>query len=195
MSPFQIIAVLITLTALFSYCNYRYIKLPTTIGVMLMALIASLMLIGLAALGFPGIQQTANHIVESIDFDQTLMQGMLSFLLFAGALHVNLDDLVENKWPIAVLAIGGVALSMLIFGTLIYFVLGGLGMALGFPYCLLFGALISPTDPIAVLAILKSAKVAKNLEVTIAGESLFNDGVGVVAFIILGEVALSGQQV
>jgi len=195
MTTFQIIAILITLTALFSYFNYRYIKLPTTIGVMLMALVASLVLIGLAAVGLPGIRETATRIVESIDFNQTLMQGMLSFLLFAGALHVNLNDLAENKWPVAVLSIGGVMLSMLIFGTLIYFVLNGFGLGLGFTYCLLFGALISPTDPIAVLATLKSAKVPKNLEVTIAGESLFNDGVGVVAFIILGEVALSGHQV
>lgn len=195
MSAFQIIAILITLTALFSYFNYRYIKLPTTIGVMLIALAMSLLLIGLAAMGLPGIHEAARRIVGSIDFNETLMQGMLSFLLFAGALHVNLGDLKENKWPIAVLAIGGVMLSTLIFATLIYFVLHALGIGMGFTYCLLFGALVSPTDPIAVLATLKSAKVAKNLEVTIAGESLFNDGVGVVAFIIIGEVAMSGHEV
>ena len=195
MTTFQIIAILITLTALFSYFNYRYIKLPTTIGVMLIALLASLGLIGLAALGLPGIRETATRIVGSIDFDQTLMQGMLSFLLFAGALHINLNDLAENKWPIAVLSIGGVILATALFGTMIYFLLNTLGLELRFVYCLLFGALISPTDPIAVLATLKKAKVPKNLEVTIAGESLFNDGVGVVAFILLGEIALSGQKV
>jgi CPA1 family monovalent cation:H+ antiporter len=195
MTAFQIIAILITLTALFSYFNHRFIKLPTTIGVMLIALVASLVLIGLAALGLPGIRESATRIVASIEFDETLMQGMLSFLLFAGALHINLNDLADNKWPIAVLSIGGVVLSTLIFGTLIYFVLTGLGLGLGFTYCLLFGTLISPTDPIAVLATLKRAEVRKNLEVTIAGESLFNDGVGVVAFIILGEVALSGQRI
>jgi len=195
MSAFQIIAILVTLTALFSYVNYRYIKLPTTIGVMLIALVASLGLIGLAALGLPGIRETATRIVAAIDFDATLMQGMLSFLLFAGALHINLGDLKENKWPIAVLALGGVILSTFIFATLIYLVLNGLGLGLGFTYCLLFGALISPTDPIAVVATLRRAKVPKNLEVTIAGESLFNDGVGVVAFIILGEVVLSGQEI
>ena len=193
MTPFQTIAILITLTALFSYFNYRYIKLPTTIGVMLMALATSLVLLGLAALGLPGVREMATRVVASIDFNQTLMQGMLSFLLFAGALHVELNDLAENKWPIAVLSIGGVLLSTLIFGAAIYLVLNSLDLGLGFGYCLLFGALISPTDPIAVLAILKSANVPKNLEVTIAGESLFNDGVGVVAFIILGEVVLSGQ--
>jgi len=195
MSPFQIIAILITLTALFSYFNHRYIKLPTTIGVMLMALVTSLMLIGLAALGLSGIRETATRLVASIDFNQTLMHGMLSFLLFAGALHINLNELAVNKWPIAVLSLGGVVLSTIVFGTLIYWVLNGLGLGLDFAHCLLFGALISPTDPIAVLATLKSARVPRNLEVTIAGESLFNDGVGVVAFIIVGEVASSGHGV
>lgn len=195
MNIFQIIAILITLTALFSYFNYRYIRLPTTIGVMLMALVVSLLLIGLAALGLPGIRESATRLVAAIDFDATLMQGMLSFLLFAGALHINLTDLAENKWPIAALAMGGVVLSTVIFGTLIYGVLRGLGLQLGFAHCLLFGALISPTDPIAVLATLKGARVRKNLEVTIAGESLFNDGVGVVGFILLEEVVLSGQHI
>jgi CPA1 family monovalent cation:H+ antiporter len=195
MTIFQITAILITLTALFSYFNHRYIKLPTTIGVMLIALTLSLLMIGLEALGFTGIQDSARRIVSAIDFDDTLMQGMLSFLLFAGALHINLSELKENKWPIAVLSLGGVILSTVIFGTLIYFVLNELGLHLDYAYGLLFGALISPTDPIAVLATLKSARVRKNLEVTIAGESLFNDGVGVVAFIMLGEVALSGQHI
>jgi CPA1 family monovalent cation:H+ antiporter len=195
MTIFQITAILITLTALFSYFNHRYIKLPTTIGVMLIALTLSLLMIGLEALGFTGIQDSARRIVSAIDFDDTLMQGMLSFLLFAGALHINLSELKENKWPIAVLSLGGVIFSTVIFGTLIYFVLNELGLHLDYAYGLLFGALISPTDPIAVLATLKSARVRKNLEVTIAGESLFNDGVGVVAFIMLGEVALSGQHI
>jgi len=195
MTIFDIIAILLTLTALFSYFNYRYIKLPTTIGVMLIALAVSLLLIGLAALGFPGIRESATRIVGAIDFDDALMQGMLSFLLFAGALHINLSELKDNKWPIAVLSFGGVLMSTGIFGTLIYYALNGLGLGMGFAYCLLFGALISPTDPIAVLAIMKSARVKKNLEVTIAGESLFNDGIGVVAFIMLGEIALGGERV
>lgn len=194
MTTFQIIAILTTLTALFSYFNHRYIKLPTTIGVMLIALVASLGLIGLAAFGFPGIREAATRIAGSIDFDATLMEGMLSFLLFAGALHINLTELRENKWPIAGLAIGGVILSTFIFGSLIHLLLKSLGVPLNYAYCLLFGALISPTDPIAVLAILKSAKVRKSLEVTIAGESLFNDGVGVVFFIVLGEIALRGEE-
>jgi CPA1 family monovalent cation:H+ antiporter len=195
MTIFDIIAILLTLTALFSYFNHRYIKLPTTIGVMLIALAVSLLLIGLAALGFPGIRETATRIVGAIDFDDALMQGMLSFLLFAGALHINLNELAENKWPIAALSVGGVLMSTAIFGTLIFYTLNSLGLGMGYAWCLLFGALISPTDPIAVLAILKGAKVKKNLEVTIAGESLFNDGIGVVAFIMLGEVALGGEHV
>jgi len=194
MTTFQIIAILITLTALFSYFNHRYVRLPTTIGVMLIALVVSLALIGLATLGFPGIRATATRIAESIDFDATLMQGMLSFLLFAGALHINLSELKDNKWPIAGLAFGGVILSTVIFGSLIYVLLNGLSLELNYAHCLLFGALISPTDPIAVLSILKSAKVRKNLEVTIAGESLFNDGVGVVFFIVLSEIALGGEE-
>jgi len=194
MTTFQIIAILITLTALFSYFNHRYIKLPTTIGVMLIALVVSLAMIGLAAAGFPGIRESATGIAKSIDFDETLMQGMLSFLLFAGALHINLGELKENKWPIAGLATGGVILSTFIFGSLIYLLLNGLDLELNYAHCLLFGALISPTDPIAVLAILKGAKVGKNLEVTIAGESLFNDGVGVVFFIVLHEIALGGEK-
>jgi len=192
---FQIIALLITLTALFSYFNCRCLKLPTTIGVMLMALAASLLLIGLAALGLSGIRETAAEIVGAIDFDQTLMKGMLSFLLFAGALHIDLSEVAKNKLPISVLSIGGVVISILVFGTLIFLVLQELNLPLRFAYCLLFGALISPTDPIAVLGTLREAKVPKNLEVTIAGESLFNDGVGLVAFIMLGEIAFGGREV
>ena len=195
MSTFDVIAILITLTALFSYFNHRYIRLPTTIGVMLIALAVSLFMIGLDALGLTVIRDAATRIVGAVDFDDTLMQGMLSFLLFAGAMHINLTELKENKWPIAVLSVGGVVLSTFLFGTMIYYLLHSLGLGMGYAWCLLFGSLISPTDPIAVLGILKSANVRKNLEVTIAGESLFNDGVGVVAFIMLGEVALSGEHI
>ena len=118
----------------------------------------------------------------------------MSFLLFAGALHINLNDLSEQKWVITVLAVVGVLISMFVFGTAIYFVLAWLDLTLSYAWCLLFGALISPTDPIAVLGILKSAKVAKGLEIQIAGESLFNDGIGVVAFLVLHEIAVRGDQ-
>ncbi len=194
MTIFQIIAILISLTAIFSYLNFRYFKLPATIGVMLIALLVSLGLIGVGRFE-PWVHASAEHLLRQIDFDQTLMQGMLSFLLFAGALHINLNDLAEHRGVIATLSVAGVVISLFVFGTLIYFALGGLGLDLGYPWCLLFGALISPTDPVAVIGILKEAKVPPSLEIQIAGESLFNDGIGVVAFIVLGEIALTGQQV
>src|SRR6201993_640744 len=193
MSVFQVIAVLLTLTALFSYLNYRFIRLPTTIGVMLIALIASLALIVLQHFGF-SIGPMAARVLQSVDFGQTLLQGMLSFLLFAGALHINLNDLAEQKWAITVLAVIGVLISTFVFGTAIYLVLAWLNLKLSYAWCLLFGALISPTDPIAVLGILKSAKVPKSLEIQIAGESLFNDGIGVVVFLVLYEIAVRGDQ-
>ena len=193
MSVFQVIAVLLTLTALFSYLNYRFIRLPTTIGVMLIALIASLALIALQHFGF-SIGPMAERVLQSVDFGQTLLQGMLSFLLFAGALHINLNDLAKQKWVITILAVVGVLISTFVFGTAIYFVLAWLSLKLSYVWCLLFGALISPTDPIAVLGILKSARVPKSLEIQIAGESLFNDGIGVVVFLVLYEIAVRGDQ-
>ncbi len=194
MTIFQVIAIILTATALFSYVNFRFFRLPTTIGVMLIALITSLGLIVLKEFGFH-LQADAEAVLKSINFNDTLMQGMLSFLLFAGALHINLNDLTQQRIAVSVLALGGVALSTAAFGTAIYFILRSLGLGLSFHYCLLFGALISPTDPIAVLSMLKYTKVPKSLEITIAGESLFNDGVGVVAFILLSEIALSGHDI
>ena len=193
MSVFQIIAVLLTLTALFSYLNYRFIRLPTTIGVMLIALIASLGLIALQHFGF-SIGPMAARVLQSVDFGQTLLQGMLSFLLFAGALHINLNDLAKQKWVITILAVVGVLISTFVFATAIYLVLAWLNLKLSYVWCLLFGALISPTDPIAVLGVLKSAKVSKSLEIQIAGESLFNDGIAVVVFLVLYEIAVHEDQ-
>jgi len=192
MTVFQIIALLITLTAMFSYLNYRYFKLPATIGVMLIALLVSAGLIGAGHFA-PWIREGAENLLKQIDFDKALMQGMLSFLLFAGALHINLDDLNKQRGVIAPLAIAGVVISMFVFGTLIHWALGWLGFELGYAWCLLFGALISPTDPVAVIGILKDARVPHSLEVEIAGESLFNDGIGVVAFIVLREIAVADQ--
>ena len=192
MTVFQIIALLITLTAMFSYLNYRYFKLPATIGVMLIALLVSAGLIGAGHFA-PWIREGAENLLKQIDFDKALMQGMLSFLLFAGALHINLDDLNKQGGVIAPLAIAGVVISMFVFGTLIHWALGWLGFELGYAWCLLFGALISPTVPVAVIGILKDARVPHSLEVEIAGESLFNDGIGVVAFIVLREIAVADQ--
>ena len=193
MDTLQIIAILITLTAFVSYLNHRYFKLPDTIGVMIIALIASLGLIGLGQLGFSSALDVAQSIISRVDFDVTLMQGMLSFLLFAGALHVNLDDLMQKRYIITSLATFGVFLSTFVVGTAMYFLLVSFGLGVDYAYCLLFGALISPTDPIAVLGILKSANVPKSLATKISGESLFNDGVGVVLFTVIYEIAVEGH--
>ena len=193
MTLFDVIAVLLTLAALFSYFNYRFIKLPSTIGVMLIALLLSLLLIVLGHFGIPMDRQAA-RILSAVDFNQTLLHGMLSFLLFAGALHVNLGDLVSQKRVIGLLATVGLLISTAIVGVVSWWLFGLLGVKIPFIYCLLFGALISPTDPIAVLGILKKAGVAKSLETKITGESLFNDGVAVVVFLVLLGVTQGGQE-
>ncbi|MGD8335272.1 MAG: cation:proton antiporter, partial [Desulfobacterales bacterium] len=179
MKLFNILAILITLSAGFSYINHRFIRLPTTIALMAISLLVSLGLIALGSLGF-GLEEDARILLNSIDFDETLLHGMLSFLLFAAALHVNLVDLSQQKYIISTLATLGVVGSTFIIGLASWWVLGWLGIDLPFIYCLLFGALISPTDPIAVMGILKKAGVPASLETKITGESLFNDGVAVV---------------
>jgi CPA1 family monovalent cation:H+ antiporter len=171
-----------------SYINYRWVKLPSTIGLMVIALAMSLVLIGLGKLGF-GIEEYAAGFLSKIDFSETLMKGMLSFLLFAGALKINLEDLAQQKYIVTGLATFGVIASTFMVGTALYFALGLLDVHLSYIYCLVFGALIAPTDPVAVLAILKTVKAPKTLETKIAGESLFNDGVGVVVFLVLVGVA------
>lgn len=179
------IALLLTLAALFSYLNERFLRLPATIGIMLISLLLSVALLLIGKLGWPVLQTEAQHFLRGIDFHQTLMHGMLSFLLFAGALHINLNELARQKGVIIALATVGILISTFIVGALSYWLLNALGLKISFLYCLLFGALISPTDPIAVLSILKSAGVSKTLEIKVAGESLFNDGVGVVVFLVL----------
>ena len=186
-------AILITLAAVFGFINARFIKLPTTIGIMMIAMALSLLLIILGKLGYADISNQASTLLRNIDFHETLMQGMLSFLLFAGALHVNLNDLAKQKWVIFTLATVGIVSSTFIVGSLTWLVLKALSLEIPFIYALLFGALISPTDPIAVMGILKKVGVSKSLETKIAGESLFNDGVGVVVFLVLLGIATSGQ--
>lgn len=188
MDLFDLLAVLLTLTAVFSYINHRFIGLPVSIGVMLIALSMSLVINLFGWLGF-GLERQAEQILANIDFDKTLLHGMLSFLLFAGALHININDLEERKWSIGSMATVGVLVSTFLIGTSTWLVLKWLGIELSYVYSLLFGALISPTDPIAVLGILKTANVPKSLEMKIAGESLFNDGVGVVIFLVILEIA------
>jgi CPA1 family monovalent cation:H+ antiporter len=178
-------ALLVTLTALFAWVNHKFIRLPSAIGVMSMALVLSLGLVGLGRLGFGSLAQQAERLVASVDFTTVLMQGMLSLLLFAGALHVDLSDLVSRRHAIWVLATVGVVISTTIVGVAAWLVLDLVGLPMRLIDCFVFGALISPTDPIAVMGILKSARAPKGLEIKITGESLFNDGVGVVLFAVL----------
>jgi len=193
MNLFNIVAVLITLSAVFSYINYRYIRLPASIGLMLIALLMSFALIVMNHLGL-NLVPKITIMLKSIDFSEALMHGMLSFLLFAGALHVNINDLAREKWAITLLATISVVLSTVIVGYGSSWVLGRFNIHIPLIYCMLFGALISPTDPIAVLGILKTAGVPQALETKIAGESLFNDGVGVVVFIVLLGIATGEHQ-
>ena len=189
----DLLALLITLTAVFSWINLRFFKLPTTIGVMVMGMLASLALIGLEKLGVD-MAFRVERALAGIDFNTLLMHGMLSVLLFAGALHVKLADLAKQAWVIGTLATIGVIVSTLIIGTLTKFGFGLFGLELPWMAALLFGAFISPTDPIAVLAILRNAGIDKEVETKITGESLFNDGVGVVVFLLLLGVYTGGAE-
>ena len=186
------IAILLTLSALFSYVNYRFIKLPTTIGIMMISLVLSVLLLISGKLGWLNLATNITSLIRSIDFHTALLNGMLSFLLFAGALHVKLNELQKQKWVILILATVGVISSTFIIAGLSWLVLNALGLNLSFIYCLVFGALISPTDPIAVIGVLKNVGVPKSLEIKIAGESLFNDGVAVVVFLVVLGIA-TGQ--
>jgi len=188
MTIIDTIAILISLAAIFSYINYRFLKIPTTIGLLIIALLMSLAIVILGKLGLP-IQDQAEALLKGVDFNEALMQGMLSALLFAGALHVHLEELVKQKWVVAILASVGVIASTFMVGYASYFIFGLLGLDIPLIYCLLFGSLISPTDPIAVLGILKTVGAPKSLETKIAGESLFNDGVAIVVFLVLLNIA------
>ena len=184
MKPFELMAIVLVLSAILSYLNYRLLKLPATIGLMALTLGFSLILVAVGKF-VPSLAAEAKIFVDRFDFSDTVLHGMLGFLLFAGALHVKLDDLVRWRLPIAVLATGGLVISTLIVGGLSYLIFSALGLEVRIMYCLMFGALISPTDPIAVLGLLKQFGAPKPLEVKIAGESLFNDGVAVALFLSL----------
>ena len=195
MEVLDLAALLLTLAAIFSYINFRFLKLPTTIGIMLIAMLISISLVVLGHCGFESIQNKATVVLEGIDFNKALMHGMLSFLLFSGALHVNLEDLDQHKWIISILATFGVVMSTFIVGSIAWMVFLLIGLKLPFIYCLLFGSLIAPTDPIAVIGILKKAGVPKSLETKITGESLFNDGVAVVVFLVIMGIVTGGHDV
>ncbi len=189
---FNIAAIVLTLAAVFGYINHRWLKLPITIGLVVIALVVSLCVLGIDALlqNFES-ERTIRSVLERIDFDDTLMKGMLSFLLFAGALHVDLNQLLARKWAISAMATFGVITSTFIVGYGAFLLADFLGLDIPFMWCVVFGALISPTDPVAVMGILKTIKIPHSLEAKIAGESLFNDGVGVVVFTIVVAIAMS----
>jgi len=181
-------SVLIVLSAIFSYINERFLKLPSTIGIMVIALLVSLGLI-LTDKIFPHTFQEFSTFISSVDFTEVLMGAMLNFLLFAGAIHIRLSDLKEQKAPVMIFSTVSVIISTFAVGFMLFYILQWLNMGIPLIQCLLFGALISPTDPIAVLGILKQAGVPKSLETKVAGESLFNDGIAVVVFIIMLKLA------
>ena len=189
----ELVAAFICLTSLLTYVNFRFIGLPPTIGVMVTALMFSLLLQGLSFLGYPGLEDRVQELIGQIDFGDLLMNWMLSFLLFAGALHVNINDVRSYRWPIGLLATVGVLIATTVIGSLAYWIFELFGWHISFMYCLLFGALISPTDPIAVLGVLRTANASKPLKTTIVGESLFNDGTAVVVFTVLLGIVQLGE--
>lgn len=193
MDYFFIITIIVSLAAIFGYLNVRFLKLPNTIGLMLITIVFTF---GVFALSYinPTLLNAEKYIITKIDFRTALLDIMLSFLLFAGALHTNFEQLKVQRWPILVFSTLGVLVSAFLVGSLLYFLLQLIGLEVAYLYCILFGALISPTDPIAVLGIMKKARVPKNLEAKIVGESLFNDGVGVVVFLTIYEIANLGPE-
>lgn len=177
-------SVLIVLASFFSYLNLRYLKLPSTIGIMIIAMISSIVLVITGRI-FPDTFTHFSKLLLDVDFTEVLMGAMLNFLLFAGAIHINMVDLKEQRAPVIIFSTVSVIISTFAVGGLLFYIAPLLGIAIPFIFCLLFGALISPTDPIAVLGVLKEAKVKKSLETKVAGESLFNDGVAVVVFAVI----------
>ncbi|MEJ6981271.1 sodium:proton antiporter [Pedobacter sp. P351] len=190
MDTLRLISIIITLSAVLAYLNIRFLKLPSTIGLMVLSLLLSLLLL-LAGATSP-IGGFVKKLMVQIDFSGFLLDFMLGFLLFAGALHTDIKRLREAKWPILTYATVGTLVSTFLVGGAVYVLLPMLFKPVDFIYCLLFGALISPTDPIAVLSILKKAGISESIETKITGESLFNDGVGVVVFLTLFNIASEG---
>lgn len=188
MDLYYTFSILIVLSALFSYLNSRYLKLPSAIGIVLLAIVTSISLSALDKV-YPAFSHSFSNLVASVDFPSVLMGAMLNFLLFAGAIHVSLQELHKQRIPILILSTLGVILSTFLVGSLMYALLLQLGLNVPYIQCLVFGALISPTDPLAVIAILRKVKISKPLEIKIAGESLFNDGVSVLLFAILLQLA------
>ncbi|MFI4861332.1 MAG: cation:proton antiporter [Phycisphaerales bacterium JB063] len=188
MGLIDIMGVMVALAAALAYINHKFLRLPTTVGLMLLALIHAVAVLAIGQV-YPPAVASAQGLIGSIDFNETLMHGMLGYLLFAGALHVNLADLKQQTLVIALLATLGVLITTFLVGSFAYGITQLLGIEVKFLHCLIFGSVIAPTDPIAVLSIVKKLGAPKSLETKIAGESLFNDGVGVVVFIALMGIA------
>ncbi len=184
MSIFALISLLVTLAALFSVLSLRVLKLPTSIGAMILSLAASAALLAFGRF-VPGLRAGATHVVAGIDFDAVVLHGMLSVLLFAGALQLDVEQLIREKLSVATLSIGSTVLSTGLVAALFKVVLIVAGVPMSWTGALLFGALISPTDPIAVLEMLRRVGAPARLEVQLAGESLLNDGIGAVLFLAL----------
>ncbi|MEP6747011.1 MAG: sodium:proton antiporter [Bacteroidota bacterium] len=191
---YSVLTSLVVLTAAFSYLNFRFIKLPATIGIMLISLLCSLAII-IAGKFYPALMEHPVKIINSLDFETLLMRIMLSFLLFAGAIHIDVGKLKKEMAPVLLFATVGVLISTILIGGAMYFVFQFFTVPIPFIYCLVFGALISPTDPIAVLGILKEAKIPGSIETKISGESLFNDGIGVVIFVSILEIATGSTEI
>ncbi|MFT5761515.1 MAG: CPA1 family monovalent cation:H+ antiporter [Polaribacter sp.] len=191
MDAYLIATILIFLSAIFGYINVRFLKLPNTIGLMIITILCTLFVIALSYFD-PTLLNFEKEMISKLNFRELLLEEMLSFLLFAGALHTNFNQLKIQRWPVLMFSTLGVLVSTFLVGISMFYILQLVGMQVEFIYCLLFGALISPTDPIAVLGILKKANVPKKLETKIVGESLFNDGVGVVVFLTIFEIASFG---
>ncbi|GAB2765326.1 cation:proton antiporter [Salinimicrobium soli] len=192
MDVYLIVSVLVVLAALFGYINVRFLKLPNTIGLMLISIVFTMVIFGISYFD-DTLLNAEKYILTRIDFRTVLLDIMLSFLLFAGALHTNFEKLKVQRWPVLSFATVGVLISTFLVGTGLYNILQLIGMPVDYIYCLLFGALISPTDPIAVLGILKKVGIPKKLETKIVGESLFNDGVGVVVFLTIFNISSLGN--
>jgi len=194
MSLFELGAILLLLTAAFSWINHRLSWLPHTIGLLVMGLGTSLAIIGAEA-ALPGLvaYEDVAGLVRQVDFQQTVLNGMLAFLLFAGALQVDAPSLRSRAWTIGLIATVGVVISTVIIGVGLWAAANALGIAMPLLWALVFGALISPTDPVAVLATLKEVKVPSDLQIVMTGETLFNDGVGVVLFAVLAAAAVGGS--
>ncbi len=189
---FAIFSLIVAVSALLSFINHKVLKLPPTIGVMILSIVVSGFLGGLQLININWFHQVCSVVVE-IDFRTILFDFLLGFLLFAGAIHVNLNNLLEEKRPVIVFATIGILISTFLVGTMTFYVSNWIGIELSYIQSLVFGALISPTDPVAVLGLLQKANVSKKLEIKIIGESLFNDGVGIVVFLTLLTIANGGE--